>query len=216
MNNKVIEEDEEDNNKMVEIEGWVDKEVGDNVVKEVEVVAVNNVNESNNVITKKQSEETNEHNENKEDDNESEIKLVEEVSIVEDPQLKKDTEVGLNTKEWVERAFVASEDKSKERDMITLHEAQQNKDNGKGVQQGKFREVSLENIDHSQGELLPSLPIECAIQSHGQLMVSDDGKDVGSYPPSREEITQVADVLREEKENVLVVDKAIEDVHVEK
>ncbi|KAJ8530985.1 hypothetical protein K7X08_025716 [Anisodus acutangulus] len=74
----------------------------------------------------------------------------------------------------------------------------------------------VENEDHSQDELLPSSPIESEIQSYGQLMVSVDGKVVGSYPPSREDLIQVVDVSREEREEIQVADKAMEHVNVEK
>ncbi|KAJ8526446.1 hypothetical protein K7X08_028923 [Anisodus acutangulus] len=92
----------------------------------------------------------------------------------------------------------------------------ENEDNGKGVHQDKIGEAFLGNIDHSQGELLPSSPIESEIQYHGLLMVYVDCKGVGSYPPSREEVKHIADVSREEKEEVLVDDKATEQVRVEK
>ncbi|KAJ8555530.1 hypothetical protein K7X08_013026 [Anisodus acutangulus] len=52
--------------------------------------------------------------------------------------------------------------------------------------------------------------LESDLQSHGQLIVSVNDKGVSSYPPSMEQITQVDDVLREDNEEVLVVDKAIE------
>ncbi|KAJ8538497.1 hypothetical protein K7X08_027718 [Anisodus acutangulus] len=93
--------------------------------------------------------------------------------------------------------------------MSSLNKAQQMKNNGKGSEHENLGEVCL--LDQSQGEL-PSLPIESEIQSRGHLMVYVDDKGVGSYPLSREEITLVVEVSREDMKEVLIADKEIEQI----
>ncbi|KAJ8573969.1 hypothetical protein K7X08_010480 [Anisodus acutangulus] len=153
---------------------------------------------------------------------------VTQIEEVEVPMLTIDSTAALNTKEWVERAFVTSgevqegaSDKTHEIGKNNHHSddntidttpiaeintsmqvnntteevvdvdrvGDQHKDEiGKGVSQEIVWDEGLEDIQHSQVELLLSSPSESNIQSHDQLMVFVDSNGVGSYPPSRREI----------------------------
>ncbi|KAJ8527525.1 hypothetical protein K7X08_014976 [Anisodus acutangulus] len=189
---------------MMENEGEVDKGVGVDMDNEVEAEKINNVTEYN-------KEETNDYSENMEEHNESGMKQVEE-----EDTLDKNQEIGdrdhhtdgeIIAAAPVEEIIISKEvnnsvEESPKLYMIILNGDQQKDDNGKGVHHVNVGENCLENIDHSQDELLPSSPIESEIQSHGQLMVFVDGNGVGLYPPIREEITQGANISREEKDEI--------------
>ncbi|KAJ8556240.1 hypothetical protein K7X08_022998 [Anisodus acutangulus] len=93
--------------------------------------------------------------------------------------------------------------KPTELDMNNTNKAQQMEDMGMCSEHEDLGECL---IVQSQCEL-SSLAIESEIKSHGPVMVSIDDEGVSSFPPSREESIQVAEVSREDLEEVL--DKAI-------
>ncbi|KAJ8527599.1 hypothetical protein K7X08_015050 [Anisodus acutangulus] len=190
---------------IVEIEGRIDHNV--------EVNVVSNDHETNKVIIEYQLQESMGHSENKEEDNGVGTKQGEEAHITEDME-DHDKNQELCVSDEQPDGAVLVEDMYKtelhsivveptELDMNNTNKVPQMEDMGKGDEHEELGECLLVQ---SLSEL-PSLASESEIQSHGPIMISVDDKGVGSFPPSKEEFIQIAEVSRYDVEEVL--DKAI-------
>ncbi|KAJ8528834.1 hypothetical protein K7X08_030478 [Anisodus acutangulus] len=134
--------------------------------------------------------------ENNEDHNDN---VVEVEQVMEYPELIKESEATLTTKEWFERAFVSAEvneegnvDKSQE--MCT---------NGN-------------NSDNSNTTQLVANEEVAEIHTHDQLMVSIDMNGVGSFPLSRDEVVHKSNIFIEEKDELHDAGKSVVQVNTEK